>query len=131
MVLCAKFVGNDPPNMKDLNRHVVKRFASIWKDVGIELGLQLPVLKSIEQDYPKNVVCCFQETLDKWLRLYPGASWSILEIAITNVNRQDLHLNPVENLYGEDLHIHICTYDMLQLLITYIHFIFQSTQLCK
>ena len=82
---------------------MVKRYAVIWKDVGIELGLELPALESIEENYPKNVATCFQKTLIKWLNLVPGATWNMLEVAITNVKRQDLLLNPVENLYGEDL----------------------------
>ena len=94
-------VESDPPSMKDLNRHVTKKFATIWKDVGIELGLELSLLNAIEQDYEK-VVTCFQNMLDKWLKLFPGATWKMLEVAITNVNRQELHLNPVENLYGKD-----------------------------
>ena len=88
--------------MKDLNRYVVKKFATIWRDVGLELGLELAVLKSIEEDYQK-VATCFQETLDRWLKSSPGATWTKLEIALTNVHRQNLNLTPVENLYSEDL----------------------------
>ena len=65
--------------------------------------MELSLIKSIEQNYPKNVTTCFQETLDRWLKLVPGATWKMLEIAITNVNRQNLHLNPVKNVYGEDM----------------------------
>jgi len=91
--------------MRDLNRYVVKKYADIWRDVGIELGLELSVLKSIEENYPKNVTTCFQETLNKWLKFDPGPTWTMLEIAITNVQRQDLNLNPVESLYSEDLYM--------------------------
>ena len=94
-------VGTDPPSMKDLNRYVVKTFATKWKDIGLELGLELPILNNIEVDC-NRVANCFQIMLDKWLRSSHNATWDMLEIAITNVERQDLQLPPVENLYGKE-----------------------------
>ena len=95
------FVGTDPPSMRDLNRYVVKTFATKWKDIGLELGLELPILNNIEVDC-NRVANCFQIMLDKWLRSSHNATWDMLEIAITNVERQDLQLPPVENLYGKE-----------------------------
>ncbi|XP_065892676.1 protein NLRC3-like isoform X2 [Dysidea avara] len=81
--------------MKDLNRYV-KKYAVDWKDIGIELGLELDVLDLVEKDHPHQSIACFQKTLDKWLKLAPNATWTTLEVALTNVRRQQLGLDPVD-----------------------------------
>ena len=39
---------------------------------------------------------CFRVTLDSWLGMDPDASWSTLELAITNANREKLSLDPLD-----------------------------------
>ena len=74
--------------MRDLNRYVTKRkYATDWKDIGIELGLDLDVLDIIEKDHHDRSVACYQKTLDKWLKLATNPTWKILEVALTNVNK--------------------------------------------
>ena len=90
-------IEDDIPTMRDLNRYVIQKFAADWKDVGIELGLNLDVLNIVEENYRK-VESCFQETLHKWLKSTPNATWKMLEVALTNVVRQQLSLNPVDYL---------------------------------
>jgi len=90
--------------MKDLNRYVIRKYANDWKDIGIELGLDLNVLKIIEKDNPLQSVDCLRETLDKWLNLNTyGATCKTLEVALTNVNRANLGLDPVDDVYGKDV----------------------------
>ena len=91
--------------MKDLNRYVIKRHASDWKDIGLELGLDLHVLNIIRKDNPQDSVTCLQETLDKWLELNDDTTWNKLELALTNVNRANLGLDPVDDLHGKDVRI--------------------------
>jgi len=93
-------VEDDTPTMRDLNRYVTKKYAADWKDTGIELGLELGVLDIIEKDNPQHSVTCFQKTLDKWLKLTPNATWRKLEVALTNVERQKLGLDPVDDVYS-------------------------------
>ena len=87
--------------MKDLNRYVTRKYASDWLDIGIELELDLDVLNIIESDNPQKCVACLRNTLDKWLKLNTDATWKTLEIAITNVNRSKLGMNPVDDVYGK------------------------------
>ncbi|XP_065900168.1 uncharacterized protein [Dysidea avara] len=95
---------DDTPTMRDLNRYVTKRkYATDWKDIGIELGLELDVLDVIEKDNPQQSVSCLQKTLDKWLKLTPNATWRTLEITLTNVRRLQLCLDPVDDVYGESI----------------------------
>ena len=90
--------------MRDLNRYVAKKYAVDWKDIGIELELEFDVLGIIEKDNPQQSVTCFQKTLDNWLKLTPNPTWKTLEVALTNVSRQQLSLDPVDNLcIGETL----------------------------
>ena len=43
-----------------------------------------------------DCAACLRETLDKWLKLNPNdAIWEALEIALTNVNRANLQLDPI------------------------------------
>jgi len=89
--------------MKDLNRYVIKKHANMWKDIGIELGLELKLLNVIEKDHPYQSVTCLQEVLDKWLMQSATATWKSLELALTNVTRVDLGLDPCDDIYGNDL----------------------------
>ena len=89
--------------MRDLNRYVINLHAAHWRDIGIELGLKLQVINNIEERYRQQNTYCLQQTLDKWLQLSPTtATWKTLEVALTNVRRQQLGLDPVDDVYGED-----------------------------
>ena len=87
--------------MKDLNRHVTNTYAYDWEHIGIELNLKHETLKTISKDHWQDCIICFKRTLDKWLESTPDASWRTLEVAITNVNRSRLGLNPVNDIYVE------------------------------
>ena len=89
--------------MRDLNRYVTKKHATMWRDVGLELKLKRSVLVTIALNNPQDSVNCFEEVLDKWLKLTPSATWKELEIALTNANRMQLGLDPVDDLYGETI----------------------------
>ena len=94
-------IENTKPTMRDLNRYVVRKYATDWYDIGIELGLMLDVLNLVKKDHPQESVTCFQQTLDKWLNLNTDdATWKTLEVALTNVNRTKLGLDPV---YGKEV----------------------------
>ena len=91
--------------MKDINRYVTSKHAVDWKKIGIELDLQptsLSTIKGSDED-------CFQEMIGKWLLLIRDkATWKALEVAITNVERQKLSLDPVDDVYG--MIKYICMY---------------------
>ena len=90
--------------MRDLNRHVTRKYANDWEDIGRELGLELDALKIIGRDNPLQSIAFLRETLDKWLKLNTDdATWKTLEVALTNVNRTKLGLDPVDDVYGKDI----------------------------
>ena len=85
--------------MKDINGYVTRKYAADWKEIGIELGLRLATLKIIESDHPLKSATCFQVMIDNWIQSNK-ATWKALEVALTNVNRQKLDLDPVDDIYG-------------------------------
>ena len=88
--------------MRDLNRYVIKKYAADWKDIGLELRLQPSMLKVVKKNNPLQAEDCLEEVLDKWLKLTPNATWRTLEVALTNVRRLQLDLDPVDNVYYFD-----------------------------
>ena len=95
------FIEQSTPTMQDLNRYVTKIYASDWKDIGLELGLQFNTLEIFSKNHQKECVPCFQSTLHEWLNLKPNATWRMLEVAITNVRRASNGLDPVTDVYSE------------------------------
>ena len=93
---CAE---NGRPTMKDINRYT-KKYAADWKDIGIELGLELSGLSIVKKNHPSDCVACFQEMIDIWLTSTVTATWKDVEVALTNVNRQKRDLDPVDDVYG-------------------------------
>ena len=82
-------------------QRICRKHAVDWKNIGIELGLQLCILNIIEKNHPLNCEACFLAMIEKWKELTSeNATWSALEVALTNVNRQKLDLDPVDDVYG-------------------------------
>ena len=67
--------------------------APMWMDLGLSLGLDKPVLDSLESNYPRDVNRCLTETLAKWLQQVRTArSWRTITHALIapSINRDDL-----------------------------------------
>ena len=89
--------------MKDINGYVTRKHAADWKEIGIELGLQSATLNIIERNNPLKCEDSFQAMIDKWIEsTTENITWRALEVALTNVNRQKLDLNPVDDVYGRE-----------------------------
>ena len=98
-VLCC--IENKVPTMKDINRYVTRKHATDWKDIGIELGLKFNTLIIIEKDHPLQSETCFQFMINNWIQSNAdNVTWKALQVALTNVNRQKLDLDPVDDVYG-------------------------------
>ena len=121
--LCFWFIEKLRPTMKDLNRYVVRKHATDWYDIGIELDLELDVLDIIKKDNPQESVTCFQNTLNKWQKLNSeNATWKTLEVALTNVQRIKVGLDPVDDVYkGSDLVDDTDGMDVHKINISHIH----------
>ena len=89
--------------MRDLHRYVTKKYVADWKDIGLELNLPLDTLKAIRINHPHRVEDCCEDVLDRWLKSTPNATWRMLEVALTNVRRQQLGLDPVDDVYSGEI----------------------------
>ena len=71
-----------------------------WRYIGIQLGLVPSLLNSIAENCankPQGIQECLYVVLERWLlQDDSNATWSKLEHAITNAQRAELGLNPVE-----------------------------------
>ena len=94
-------VETERPLMRDINKYVMK-YAANWKDIGLELGFDFDELAIVEKDHHSSgCVGCFQVIINQWLQRNPdNATWGALEVALTNVNRQKLKLDPTDDVYG-------------------------------
>ena len=63
------------------------------------------MLRIIARNNQLQCVPCLRDTLNKWLELNTDdATWKTLEVALTNVNRAKLGLDPVDDVYGKDVY---------------------------
>ena len=103
------YAENEVPEMKDINRYVKIDHAACWRNIGTELGLSCGRLDIIEADEPNKCEVRFQNMIKLWIQLNGhNATWKVLEVALTNVNRQIMSLDHVDDVYGmtkEKLHI--------------------------
>ena len=82
------------PESKDFTKFLTD-YCKYWRDIGLLLGLKSPVLDLVASAHPMQDRERFRATLEKWLQLNIGVTWSNLELAITNANRQTLCLPPL------------------------------------
>jgi len=89
--------------MWELNRYVVIKQAIKWKEIGGELGLKPEVINNIGANFQsfdrEKHESCLKEVFKKWLEVDTGATWSKLELALTNVARAEQGLPPVSYLH--------------------------------
>ena len=94
------YIVHKVPKLSDLNSKVVPHHAVHWKDIGIELGLAKALLDAIADNNTGKIHRsqeCLKGVLEKWLlQDGPSATWNKLEHAITNVQRAELVLDPLE-----------------------------------
>ena len=65
-------------NMHQLNKIVVPRIKSEWKDVAYSMGYKVHDLKTIEKDCHHDSKECCQDMLAKWLTTSKHPTWSKL-----------------------------------------------------
>ena len=84
--------GDDRPNMRDLNRHIVEQQAAKWEILGLELGLQDYHIANIAKDHPNRSVISCRAMLQKWLDIDLSASWNKLDDAIKKIKSMTTRL---------------------------------------
>ena len=92
IILC---IGDKRPTAKDYQKFLVK-YCLEWKSIGGQLGLEESALAVIGADHRDQNRECLRLTLESWLQLDIKATWSKLELAITNSNRMKLGIDPLD-----------------------------------
>ena len=91
---CYCILDDQRPESKNLNRFLTD-YCKHWRATGLQLGLKSSVLDLVASAHPMQDRECFRVTLEKWLQFNVGVTWTNLELAITNANRESLGLQPL------------------------------------
>ena len=81
--------------MRELYKFLTK-YCGHWRSIGLNLGLSNDVLNVIQSDHPAQEGERFRIVLQRWLEQDIKATWSTLELAITNARRKELTLEPLQ-----------------------------------
>ena len=72
------------PTRKELQNHAIPQYASVWREIGRQLGLSDGPLATIEKNFAADAEKCCSEMLSKWLETNTDASWQKLFTVIDN-----------------------------------------------
>ena len=72
--------------MRDIDDHVVEKFASKWKELGSQLNVGEHVIRNIEYDYPHDCERCCRIMLSRWLDEIAHPTWGTLINALDKVS---------------------------------------------
>ena len=72
--------------MRDIDDHVVEKFASKWKELGSQLNVGGDLIRNIEYDFPNNCERCCRIMLDKWLDETAHPTWEALINALDKIS---------------------------------------------
>ena len=73
--------------MKDIENHVVMRWAPQWKQLAIQLNFDQCLINIIQHDHGKDCVECCSKMLGMWLEqnTHDNVTWDILIEATNNL----------------------------------------------
>ena len=87
MLRVGAFSVNTRPSPKDLQRCVTPKYATRWRELGIQLDLTDDALSIIKEDNSHDVTRRCNVMLSEWLKVDTEASWQKLFTAIDTCTR--------------------------------------------
>ena len=78
-------LGKEKPTSKELQNHVIRIWASKWRELGIQLNIDQHVMDIIERDNPSDCKSCCSKMFSKWLEINVFACWEDIITAVDNV----------------------------------------------
>ena len=75
--------------MRDLHINIIRQYATLWKRLGVELGLKDHDINNISENninHPRRVEMCLTAVLELWLREVSSPTWGKLEDAVKRSN---------------------------------------------
>ena len=82
------FLGDETPNILDLHQIIVPRYASRWRDLGVQLKIPTDNLDTIAIDNMNHPRCsqrCCTVMLRRWMEITTKPTWDILRKAIDHL----------------------------------------------
>ena len=77
---------SEKPEVSELHRHIVPKYAVRWRDLGVQLkipGHHLDIIAVDNINHPSYNEQCCKAMLWKWLEITPNATWNMLQMAIS------------------------------------------------
>ena len=84
-ILYSLSSGSEKPEVSELHSRIVPKYAARWRDLGVQLKIPEHHLNTIavnNTNHPSYCEQCCKAMLQKWLKITPNATWSILHMAI-------------------------------------------------
>ena len=78
-------LGRQRPEIKDIQNHVVPKWASKWRQLGTQLNIDQHLMNIIECNHPSDCESCCSKMFSKWLDSNPVACWEDITNAIENL----------------------------------------------
>ena len=95
MCITYIYIGDGRPTAREYLRFLTT-YCVDWKAIGLQLGLEQAALNVIGANNRDRNRECLRLTLESWLQMDIHATWSKLELAITNANRANLGIDPLD-----------------------------------
>ena len=77
--------GNRKPEVSELHKHIVPKYAARWRDLGVQLKIPEHHLNTIavnNTNHPSYSEQCCKAVLEKWMDITHNATWNMLHLAI-------------------------------------------------
>ena len=86
-MLSYYFIGKETPQMKDIEDHVVTRFAKQWRQLGNLLNIDQNSMDNLEHNYPNDCEKCCSRMFEAWLQenTKENTTWEFLINAINKL----------------------------------------------
>ena len=81
-------IGNEKPEISELHRSVVPKYAARWKDLGIQLKIpehHLDIIAANNKQSQSYCQDCCKAMLKKWMEITPDATRNVLQKAIDDL----------------------------------------------
>ena len=88
--------------MKDLANQVIPTVCPMWRDIGLQLNLDISILNEIRANCQGDVRDCCTIMFDKWLKQDTKASWCTVLSACRTV-KDNLSSGPDEPLIKDHI----------------------------
>ena len=85
-VYVQTYTGKEKPKLKDIENHVVPKWASEWKKLGTQLNIAQHFMKKIERDHPNDCENCCSKMFEEWLDTNCAPTWEDIINAVDNLS---------------------------------------------